>query len=432
MNASGEKLNGILLLYHHQIAKNASTIMEHVNAFAQHSKFPVWRVNTELGFPPFLDKLSFSVILLHYSLFGVPFCIGPRFMRYLENHRDTYRIVFLQDEYRYWPERKEFLNHMNIDCVYTLVEPDYFDITYRRVTSVPKLVYQLPGYVSLHIEDMARRYTKPDSQRTVDIGYRGRRLPYYLGRGSQEKHIIGVEFKKRAEALGLTTDIETEENKRIYGTSWPEFLANCKAVLGVEAGVSIFDIDDEVRPQYAKIVTGHPDVSFPDCSFEEVSRTILAPYEDNVYYRTISPRHFEAAALRTTQILFEGKYSGILQPMRHYIPLKKDFSNFDEVIKMFSDASLRKQITDNAYNDLIASRKYTYEKMVEEFDRDLASVGIEPGEDRKKVERVDRALYNDRYRQIFTKVWSVSRHKEFPGRNLLKPIIKPIFQKLGI
>ena len=30
--------------------------------------------------------------------------------------------------------------------------------------------------------------------------------------------------------------------------------------------------------------------------------------------------------------LFEGRYAGAMEPMRHYIPLRKDFWNFDEVV----------------------------------------------------------------------------------------------------
>src|SRR4029077_6259139 len=89
--------------------------------------------------------------------------------------------------------------------------------------------------------------------------------------------------------------------------------------------------------------------------------------------------HFEAAAFRVCQILFEGKYSGILQPMVHYIPLKKDFSNFVDVIRLFSDASVRRELTDNAYRDLIASGKYSYQKFIQEFDDQLIGAGVRVG-----------------------------------------------------
>lgn len=425
-------INGILLIYHHHLKANAPTIKEHVNAFEQHSRFKVWNVNTALGFPPELKDLRFSVILLHYSLFGLPIILDDKFLRFIKENRDSYKIAFLQDEYRYWPERSEFINFYEIDCIYTLLEPEYFDITYGEKTRVPKIVYNLPGYVSRGLLFSAKMYKKPDSMRTIDVGYRGRRLPYYLGRESQEKHLIGEEFKKRAAPIGLRVDIETEETKRIYGKAWPMFLANCKAVLGVEAGVSVFDIDNVVRPQYAEMCEGHPDVSFPKCSFEEVYEAILAPHEGKIYYRTISPRHFEAAAFHICQILFEGKYSGILQPMVHYIPLKKDFSNFERVIHSFRDSELRKELTENAYRDLIASGKYSYQHFIETFDEELLALGLSPEISHSDAEKITQLINRHKLRRYLSIGWTVVRHTEFPGRDLMKPILKPILKRLRL
>ncbi len=66
-NASGvsDRINGALMIYHHPLLRNATTIMEHVNAFEKHSRFKIWSINTELGFPPALQNMRFKVILLH-------------------------------------------------------------------------------------------------------------------------------------------------------------------------------------------------------------------------------------------------------------------------------------------------------------------------------------------------------------------------------
>ncbi len=431
------KINGILLIYHHPWSANAATIMEHVNAFEQHSCFRVWNVNTELGFPKSLSQMRFAVIVLHYSLFGwLPFNLYEPFYEYVEQSIESYKIAFFQDEYRYWPERADLLNTLGVDSVYTLIEPQYFRETYGKHTNVSKLVYNLPAYVSNDTVDMGKRFFKPDAERTIDIGYRGRMPAYYLGKGAREKHVIGVEFRKRAAHLGLQLDIETEERKRIYGEAWTRFLANCKAVLGVEAGTSVFDIDNVVRPQYAAMCEGPPDISFPDCSFEEVHANLLAPHEDKIYYRTISARHFEAAALHLCQILFEGKYSGILQPMVHYLPLKKDFSNFNEVIKMFKDEDLRRKLTANAYRDLISSGKYAYKKLIDGVDEELLAAGISPEINSFEVQRVTQLLKRSILRQLAKKYsrkyWVLLRNADFPGRSLLKPLVKPLLQRLGI
>jgi hypothetical protein len=422
-------VNGILFIHSLPLTVNASTIFEHINAFERHSQYKVFSVNSYLGFPSFLRKFEFSVIVFHYSLFGMPIYIGDDFLTYVKSCHNSYKIAFLQDEHRYWPERAAFLNKYGIDCIYTLLEEKWFDDTYRKKTNVKQLIYNIPGYVSVEIEEMAQKYYKPDSNRTVDVGYRGRRLPYYMGLGSQEKHYIGSEFKKKAAHLDLIMDIETEEEKRIYGQDWPIFLSNCKAVLGVEAGVSVFDINDNVRPRYAKMVSGNPDYSFPDVSFEEVYNSLLKPYEDRIYYRTISPRHFEAAALRICQILFEGKYSGILKPMKHYIPLKKDFSNFETVIQLFKNRKVRREITENAYIDLIASNKYSYKRFVENFDQILLKQGIKQDISNEVLNIFKKAEKTYQIKIILLEKLIRFKQTPFPGRKLLKRIFKPNLAK---
>ncbi|MBT8506740.1 hypothetical protein B1F79_04690 [Coxiella-like endosymbiont of Rhipicephalus sanguineus] len=70
----------------------------------------------------------------------------------------------------------------------------------------------------------------------------------------------------------------------------------------------------------------------------EVAERILELLEsigEKIDYNQISPRHFEAVATKTLQILYEGEYSNILKPWVHYVPLKKDYSNFDEVCNFF-------------------------------------------------------------------------------------------------
>ena len=390
------------MLYHHPIKTDAPTIKEHVNSFSRHSQFKTWIINTALGFPAALNNFSFRIIVLHYSLFGHPISLGRQFLNYLGSDKSSYKIAFFQDEYQYWPQRTAFINTYELNCIYTLFEPRFFDATYWKFTQVPKLLYNLTGYISDGMVDLGKQFVQNDDERKIDVGYRARKLPFYLGRGAQEKCFIGEEFKKRAQFLDLNIDVETDESKRIYGNAWYRFLANCKAVLGVEAGTSVVDIDDFLRPQYAKMCKGPPEISFPDdCSFETFHDAFLKPYENKIYYRTISPRHFEAAAFRVCQILFEGEYSGILKPMEHYIPLKKDFTNFDAVIKMFLDTHLRKQIVENAYRDLIASGKYSFKVFIENFDEELLKEGFSPIIGAERFQMVSNQLEKRKSTQVF-------------------------------
>jgi len=365
--------DGIVLVYHHE-PPYAATVMEHVHAFRTHSRFPVWELNVDHGFPSALADLSPTIVLLHYSLFGAStYQIPARFLEWLRTVDARHRVAFFQDEHESCPQRFAFIDDYEIDCVYTLLEPAQFDAVYGRHTHGPRLVHTLTGYVSDDLVRLAAERSLPDDERTIDIGYRARSLPYYLGRGSQEKRGIGIEFLARAQGLGLRLDIAVDEDSRLYGDAWTRFLASSRAFIGVEAGVSIFDLTGEVHAGHDRLLAEDPAMTF-----EAMSARLLARFEDNVPYRTISPRHFEAAAFRVLQILFEGEYSGVLQPMVHYVPLRKDFSNFDDVMAIFRDPAARRAITDRAYADLIESGRYSYAAFIRSFDEEMAAAGYAP------------------------------------------------------
>jgi hypothetical protein len=64
-------------------------------------------------------------------------------------------------------------------------------------------------------------------------------------------------------------------------------------------------------------------------------------------------------------VLVEGDYNGILKPGRHYLEVKRDFSNVEEVLRDMQRDDLRSQITERAYDDIVASGQYTYQKFVD-------------------------------------------------------------------
>lgn len=386
-----ENISSILFLYFHPLQKDAITILDHVNAFKRYSKYPVIQVNIYLGFPKILNKYSFSVIVLHYSLFGSqPFKLTKEAKEYVKNSKNSAIVAFFQDEHQYCPERIALINILGIRCIYTLVEPAFHDIVYRRLSNVSQIITYIPGYVSENMENIGKTFFKPNSSRTIDIGYRGRELSTFMGKGAFEKVDIAHRFLEFNKSFSLNCDIETSEDERIYGDDWYRFLANCRGVIGVEAGATIFDLDGNIYRSYKELESKNITVTYEDLG----TAVDLTQYEDKIFYRTISPRHFEAAALKVCQILYEGHYSGILQPMIHYIPLKKDFSNFSEVMEIFQNHEKRQNIEEQAYTDLIISEKFTYQKFIQEFDQMLqqseymsGSDGCDPSRIRAIVKR---------------------------------------------
>ena len=156
----------------------------------------------------------------------------------------------------------------------------------------------------------------------------------------------------------------------------------------IEAGVSAFDLTGEVHSAYKDLAHAFPEDSF-DQMVERLA-PVMDPWEDRIFYRTISPRHFEAAAFGICQILFEGAYSEILQPWRHYLPLKKDFSNFEEIVAHVLSPSARQTITQKATRDLIASEAYSYRGFIGTFDRLLEVHGVTQEQLHRGSERLPR------------------------------------------
>jgi hypothetical protein len=221
----------------------------------------------------------------------------------------------------------------------------------------------LTGYVP---EELRQRKAIPFEARRVDVGYRGRKVPAWLGELGHEKWRIGIKFAEDAARYGLVCDIGYREEDRLYGNAWTDFLTRCKAVLGVESGASVFDFTGEIK----KNVDEHL-ARDPTTPFETLRDLYFKDEEGKVSLAQISPRSFEAAALRTLMILYEGEYSGILVPWRHYVPLKKDHSNMDEVVAVLRDPARWEQITEQAFREVACDERNSFRAFVRTVDAAL-------------------------------------------------------------
>lgn len=423
-------VNGILLIYHHPISANAPTIMEHVNSFERYSQFNVWKINTEYGFPSGLRQLEFAAIVLHYSPFGTyPFRINEKFCQYIEGCERSVKIVFFQDEYRYCQQRFALINKLGIDIIYTLLESQYFEEVYYRNTKAKRVLPTLTGYVCDSLLEKARRFSKPFDSRDIDVGYRARTLPFYMGRGAQEKTDIAKGFIERATNLDFHLDIKTDENDRIYGDDWYRFVGNCKFMLGVEAGVSVFDLDGKVAYECNELISKNPQITF-----DEVAKCLLTHIDGKIEYRMISPRIFEAAAMGVVPILFSGKYNGVIYPFKNYIELYKDFSNIDAVFNQMRDQKMVQDIQKNN-KMLVETEQFHYRAFLASFDHELSdmlessSKGVESllaNKNETLNNSVTEILEKGKfYREAYIRLKKI-KSLNFPGLNILKNLYRKL------
>jgi hypothetical protein len=189
-----------------------------------------------------------------------------------------------------------------------------------------------------------------------------------MGRLAREKSEIGAGFLEHVAGRDLRCDISSREDDRIYGEHWYRFLASCRATLGTESGASIVDFDGGLEALTKDYLARRP-----RATPVEIERDLTAPYEGAVVINTASPRLFEAAAMRTAMILFRGSYGGVVEPERHYVPLEKDFSNMEEVVERLRDTAYLDELAGRAYDDLVASGRYSLRTVAEELDAVIAA-----------------------------------------------------------
>ena len=70
-------------------------------------------------------------------------------------------------------------------------------------------------------------------------------------------------------------------------------------------------------------------------------------------------------------ILYEGNYSGRLQPWRHYVPLKKDHSNMAEVAGVLRDDKRAQAIVDAAFREVALNSENSFAAMTKRVDRTI-------------------------------------------------------------
>ena len=210
--------------------------------------------------------------------------------------------------------------------------------------------------------------TKKIEDREIDVGYRARKVPLWLGRLGVEKWEIADKFLAATQKERIVCDLSYDEERRIYGEDWVRFLTNCKTTLGVESGASVFDFTGTFQKKTDAYLKIHP-----NAAYEEVEKLFFPGEDGKVYLNQISPRCFEAACLKTVMILYEGDYSGVLKPWRHYIPLKKDFSNISEVVSIIKDRKKLQEIADRAYEEIALNSKFTYKEFIKKVDEHIST-----------------------------------------------------------
>jgi hypothetical protein len=359
-------MSNILIVYHYYGQHPPRpTKHDHLFCFRRYADARCYYLNLAFSSPAwYLQHVKFDLIIFHTLFFSLRWQRGA-FARYVQKASslrkiDAVKVALPQDEFINTDMVSGFINEFGISHVFSAAPASewpkiYAGVDFTRVSFCNVLTGYLDDATVAKIDQLATATPK----RTIDIGYRAGRPDPTLGMHGYLKGEIAAVFREGC-TTHLTTDISTRPEDAFLGEEWYKFLLRCKYTLGAESGSSLLDRDGALRARILSYSVAHPKATFSEI------QAACFPNEDNALkFSVIGPRHLEACATRTCQVLIEGEYNGILQPGKHYIPLARDYSNLEQVVHIIEEDTGRATMVDRAYNDIVASGRYSYRSFVE-------------------------------------------------------------------
>ena len=346
-----------------------STVRDHLYSFRRYGRARYTYLNIGVRkVPRWIRDARFDAVIYHTSFLAQRW--DPDRFR-LEVARaeplrgiGRYAIAMPQDEFLGAEMVSHFVRDFEVDHVFSVSPRSEWSKIYPDIDrGAVRFSEVLTGYLDDDTVARIDRIAAGRPDRSVDVGYRASPGRYWLGRHGMLKEELARVFARAAADRDLRLDISNRYEDVLSGDDWFAFLASCRYTLGVEGGASVLDRTGEIKEATERYLRAHP-----DAGFEEVERHCFPGRDGELALAAISPRHLEACATRTCQILIEGSYSGVLRPGEHYIELRRDLGNLDEVLDAASSEELREEITQRAYEDIVASGRWSYRVLVEKTE----------------------------------------------------------------
>lgn len=341
-----------ILVLHHLGKESSSPHFLSKLVYALQEHFPNHQYlyhDSHLPIPEYIKRIDFDAIILDVTFLSARWSPHGQFERIKREFSFVkeslaVKIALPQDEYDCHLLLDDWLCEWDVHTVFSVLS-EHWEILYPKFHRIGTIKLGYTGYID---NSLLERRSKSFEDRTVDIGYRARKLPPYFGKLGEVKSTIGDQVLRYTSKYSLRTDIKVGDEYTIYGEAWLDFLADSKFTLGTNSGSSLLDprgeIQRQIRTYFAK---------YPQATYSEIE-TKFFPGEDGKYtFAALSPRNFETALMNSCQILVPGSYSGILAPWTHYIPIKEDASNFDDIYRAMCDRQLVDEIVSTCRSEML-------------------------------------------------------------------------------
>jgi hypothetical protein len=313
---------------------------EHQRIFAWEACFPGRVSFLNIGFPfnpawiaqldPDLVMVDATALAARYTRIGLG---GLRRAMDAVPAR-SHRVAAPLDEFLGLQDLRQVLVETRIDLLLTALDPAVWD----RVYPADQRPFALRRFLTSYIDDRLMRRASSDlARRPIAVSYRAWEASAWLGEMGVLKREVGLRAAAWAQAGGHRADVAVDGQRRLAGEAWIRLLGASRAVVGVEGGSSVLD------PTRQPTATPQAEI------------------------RAMSPRHLEAAAARTFQVLVEGDYSGVLEAGVHYQPVRRDLSDIEAALELSLDLPRAQAMVDRAHAEIVASGRYSWRTAVSEI-----------------------------------------------------------------
>jgi hypothetical protein len=382
----------ILILHNVEDLRRARrSILDYLFAFQRYQPAHNYHYH-RISDPPSPDirGASWDAVILDSTALGIStfrprelFLETMRRWSFLSNDRIV-KAVFPQDDANHSGVMDDWFHEWGVQLVFS-VRPEHKKLLYPRASQTAEFHHCYAGYIDDLGLPMLQGLSRPWHERKRLLGQRVTMYPYRGGRQGRLKGLIANKVKAAAAKRKIAVDISVDPADTLYGDAWYAFLGDCKYALASEGGLSLFDPYGEIQDRISVYLAKRP-----KASFEEVEAACF-PGLDGVHtFEGFSPRIFEAAVCGACQVLVEGRYRDLLEPGRHYVPLKEDCSNLDDVFRSLKDEDAARNRVDACNEALVQNPAFRYATLA---SRVLDCIeNLRPAKQPVKQRRQDDAL----------------------------------------
>ena len=324
-------------------SNSASNVTQFIDGIKIYSLHQFIEINPQHdGFFDFNPE-HFDGICIHYTSIHFPMRIWKPFSLELRQKIAQFKgikLAFIQDEQRALNDRLNFLNQLGVHHLLSVSPQKNLDLLYPPQSRCFNVHNILTGYVR---QDLVNVNLDIHNRRSIDVFYRGRKLPNWFDSTSHQKHTVHKRLGSELKKMGLKINSSSAEIMRVYGSLWDTFLYNSKASLLTPSGSGVIDMDGRYLEKWVK-----PDI---------LKLTHQAPLVIDNFM--LSPRLFEYANWGCLIISTFFIDLPEIKAFEDYFLLEDDYSNMGALYQLLQNDRERIRITSNARHKLILSENYS-------------------------------------------------------------------------